>query len=288
MLLPSSKSYRALAVLIGLLFWEVTVSSQCNPPEQLPTNYCETAPLICLQNACYETIQDNFPDCCSGWCNGNFLIHNPQFFQMIATSTTIEIHLDVLGCDDGTGLQGAIMDACPWAQNLTYEDIVACDGDASAGTTMVLVLDTAIIGNTYWFMIDGYGGALCNYTVSFVSGILNPSLVGELDPDESMAIPDVVCQGYGEISVVASPPIGLAHGYMWITEWDDDTIFSTLPEINIDITENMPPGIWDICIIPFSGCDTLEELCISLEVVIVTDGLVEAFHCLNENFDPYV
>ncbi|HUR31344.1 MAG TPA: hypothetical protein VMZ69_07915 [Saprospiraceae bacterium] len=246
MVLPFTKSYQVLAVLIGFLFWEVKVSAQCNPPEQLPTNYCETAPLNCLLNACYQTIQDNFPDCCSGWCNGGFLIHNPQFFEMIAASTTIEIHIDVLSCDDGTSLQGAIIGACPWSQTINYPDILACDGQTNVGYTMVLMIDSAVIGNSYWLMIDGFSSALCNYLISYVSGILIPPLEGVLDPDESMAIPDVVCPGYGEIAVVAGPPIGLAHGYMWITEWNNDTIFSTLPEITINIPENMPPGVWEI------------------------------------------
>src|SRR6187401_2377842 len=288
MLIRQAILFRMRIVLLAF-FNSITSSwSQCNPPDQIPTNYCETAPLICLLHACYQTIEDNFPDCCGGWCNGDFTIHNPQFFQMIATSTTIEIQISVLGCDDGTGLQGAIIDTCPWATTLDYPNIVECDGDESIGQTMVLLFEEAIIGNSYWLMIDGFGGALCDYEIPFVSGIYNPELVGELDPDESMAIPEVVCQGYQNVTVMASPAIGNAHGYIWVTEWNNETMVTTLPELQFDIPDDAPPGWSTICITPFSGCDTADvPLCVPIFIADVLNGEVDVVHCYNENFDPY-
>ncbi|MEO5905702.1 MAG: hypothetical protein ABIQ11_03190, partial [Saprospiraceae bacterium] len=54
--------------------------------------------------------------------------------------------------------------------------------------------------------------------------------------------------------------------------WSGDTITSTLPENTIDIPDNAPPGVWEICVRAFSGCDTTDnEVCFEVEIVEVDD-----------------
>ncbi|MDQ3017911.1 MAG: hypothetical protein M3R25_14460, partial [Bacteroidota bacterium] len=83
-----------------------------------------TAPSPCLVDACYET-QSNFggPPY-NGWCGSNTAIHNPQYFAFIATLPNVMINIHVDGCDNGQGLQSAILGACPWTVG---PDVIDCD-----------------------------------------------------------------------------------------------------------------------------------------------------------------
>jgi hypothetical protein len=232
--------------------------SQCNPPDQLPTITCELAPLICLENACYETL-NNPLNCCNGWCGTNTAIHNPEYFQFLVTDPNVQISIHVDGCNSGNGLQSAILDACPWDNS----NVVDCDPGTPPGGTMVLN-GNLIPGNTYWLVIDGSAGATCEYTITETQGIYSPGLEGELTSGE--AIPSSVCQGYNSLTLVVDPPLANAHGYYWVLEWLNDTITSTLTTTTVEVPEDVEPGTYEICVRAFSGCDTSDtELCFEVE-----------------------
>ena len=234
--------------------------AQCNPPEQLPTPTCDMAPLVCLQNACYETlgVPNGGP---SGWCNGNNTIENPQFFSFIPTATDVEIQIHVDFCESGTSLQAAIITECPWG----VEDVISCNGGTPPGGTIYLSASNMIIGQPYLLMFDGSSGALCNYTITFTSGIYSPGFDEELST--GAALPASVCVGYNDLELVTGPPIGLAHGYFWVLGWSGDTVFSTLPTTSVGIPGDLDPGTYEICVWAFSGCDTTDnELCFEVDV----------------------
>jgi gliding motility-associated-like protein len=249
-----------LLLIVLLFFWTGKGFSQCNPPEQLPTPTCDMAPLICLQNACYETlgIPNGGP---SGWCNGNNTIENPQFFSFIPTSSSVEIQIHVDFCESGTSLQAAIISECPWG----VEDVLSCNGGTPPGGTIYLSAAGLVIGQPYLLMFDGSSGALCNYTITYTSGIYSPGFDEELST--GAALPASVCVGYNDLELVAGPPIGLAHGYFWVLEWSGDTVYSTLPTTSVEVPGDLDPGTYEICVWAFSGCDTTDnELCFEVEV----------------------
>src|SRR6185503_13441804 len=79
-------------------------------------------------------------------------------------------------------------------------------------------------------------------------------------------------QGFDDFLMTAGPPITNAHGYLWMLEWTGTTLTSTLPQNTIDIDNNAPPGIWDICVLAFSGCDTSDiPFCFQVEIVELDD-----------------
>lgn len=282
MLIPTTDFVKKIFILLISFVFIYELQSQCNPPDQLPTGDCSTAPLTCLNDACYETQQNFGGPPYNGWCGNNTAIHNPQYFQFIATSPNVEIHIHVDACDSGGGLQSALLDTCPW----DLADVLDCDNGSGGGVgqTMILTYNNMQVDSTYYLLIDGNAGALCQYTINFVSGIYTPGIVGELDPDESEAIPGVVCQGYDDFMMVTGPSIEFAHGYYWVLGWSGDTITSTLPMNTIDIPNDAPPGIWEICARAFSGCDTTdEEVCFEVEIVEVEDVEKEpATYCPEE------
>ncbi len=122
-----------------------------------------------------------------------------------------------------------------------------------------------VVGQVYWLVIDGSNGATCEYTITNTENIFSPGLDGVLTDAE--AVPSSVCQGFNDLTLIADPPIGNAHGYFWVLGWSGDTITSTLPATTVDVPANVDPGTYEICVTPFSGCDTADmDLCFEVEV----------------------
>ena len=161
MILPKPRLIIRVVVFCLALLSSQFVHSQCNPPNDLPTITCEEAPLVCLLNACYETL-NNPLNCCNGWCGANTAIHNPEYFAFIPTCPDVEIYIHVDFCTSGVGLQSALLQNCPWDNS----DVIACDPGTPPGGTMMLSATGLIVGQQYWLVIDGSSGATCDYTIT--------------------------------------------------------------------------------------------------------------------------
>src|SRR5258706_12441007 len=257
--LISYPKIRITALVIFIHFSIVKLEGQCNPPDQLPTLQCVDAPLVCLLNGCYTTLNEPF-FCCMGWCGNNTVINNPQYFKFIAGAETVEIDIHVDNCSNGSGLQAAIVSTCDWlvcpGNSVPCADILTCNPGTAPGGTMVLIANGMTVGQAYWLLIDGSNGASCEYTINYVEGVFEPQIDEEVIMGE--AIPPEVCQGFDNLILTAGPPITNAAGYLWHLGWNNNVITSTLPIIGIDISVTSPPGVWDICVQAFSGCDTSE------------------------------
>lgn len=264
---PKTQLVRGSLILFCLFISLIKLTSQCDPPSQLPTNDCSTAPFTCIQDACYST--DNNPVFgYNGFCGSSTAIHNPQYFEVIPTQPHVVIMIHVDNCTSGAGLQAAFLNACPW----DIGDVLDCDDGTNGcvGCTMTLDVDNLIPGQSYWFLIDGNAGAFCQYTITFAEGIIEPQIDEELM--QGAAFPDVVCQGFDDLLLEVGPEIPNAHGYLWSFEWDNSHLTSTLTQMVMDLPNNAPPGIWDICVLAFSGCDTSEvPYCFEIEITEVDD-----------------
>lgn len=172
------------------------------------------------------------------------------------------------------GLQSAIVTSCNWQPCpggiVPCPDILACNAGASPGDTMVLMASGLTIGQTYWLLVDGSNGANCLYTINYISGTFAPQI--DEDITTGYAVPNIVCQGLDKFTMNAAPAIPNAHGYLWNLGWNDQVVTSTLPTDTIEIENNAPPGIWDICVQAFSGCDTSDiPFCFTVEIIELND-----------------
>lgn len=248
--------------------------SQCNPPDQLPTQICQTAPFVCLNNACYETLQQPLGGY-NGFCGSNTAVHNPQYFTIVVQSVPVQINIYVNSCSSGSGLQSALINSCPWNVGF-YPDgnVLDCPDNPSGtgpGGTMVLITYDVQVGDTIWLLIDGSSGATCEYTINYVAGIELPGLENDLTYGE--AIPQSVCQGYNGVLLTAGPMVGNAHGYIWTLGWSGETVTSTLPQYSANIPAGTPPGDYQVCVRAFSGCDEMDhDICFSLNVYEIPPG----------------
>lgn len=244
---------------IFILFQYGTIKGQCDPPWALPTVTCEDAPLICLENACYTSLNIPFA-CCNGWCGPNTIINNPMYFKFIASAENVSLEIHVDFCGTGQGLQSAILDACFWDNS----NVLDCNPGTPPGGTMFLAPSGLIPGEMYWLVIDGSNGSVCGFTITDVSGILDSFDIEPLDPGLTFASDTVACLGYNELHFETGPPSVYAAGYYWVPEWSQDTITTTLPELNLDISPFAPEGMWNVCVRAFNGCDTSNEVCIPI------------------------
>ncbi len=273
-----SKICTIIATWLCILIPTEDLQSQCGAGDQLPSLQCQDAPIICLQNWCTESTNEmlvGYP----GFCGGNTVVNNPQYYAIVAASEIIEFEIHVDYCNGGTSLQAAILGYCPWE----IADVFDCNPGTAPGSTMVLSASGLFIGQQCWLLIDGSAGATCGYTITSVSGVFMPELFGEIA--QINASEDSVFQGYQTLTLEAAPAVSNAHGYYWVADWNTDTITSTLPSTTIYVPCDVLPGTYSICVRAFSGCDTSDtEVCTQIEVLEQTDVIKPAATFCSEAF----
>ncbi len=268
-----------VVLFISFLFLFSNINAQCNAEEGGAS--CQEAPLVCLNNLCDAT-EDNQPDGpYNGWCGPNTAIHNPQYFEFIATSTDVFFEVTVGDCSGGqSALQAAILNACPWQG---ANNVLDCTPGTPQGGTFTLQASGLVIGQSYWLVFDGSAGSECDYTINIATGIYEPVL--ENDLETVSANPTSVCQGYNDLQLTAEPEAVGAHGYWWVPSWaPNDTTETTDPFISMQIPANLSAGFYEICVRAFSGCDTMDfEICVDIEVFEIPDEIKDpAIFCEEE------
>jgi hypothetical protein len=207
-----------LLMLCMLIFLTVPqeASSQCDTILALD---CESAPLVPLENYCGRTNSvSHF--CCPGFCGTNTVGHNPTYHKFIAKDSSILIEIEVLPCDAGYGMQAAIISGCPWDN----DDVLSCNPNAPDGTTFTLQSNEVIPGGTYWLLIDGSNGSMCNFLITNVEGIVQPGT------------PVISLQSSGT-TLTAIPEGNFTYDYAWF-----------------DCVENEVLGTGPVFEAPGSGC----------------------------------
>jgi hypothetical protein len=151
-------------------------STQCGNPSGLLNDFCEN-PAILTKNATANfsattagTFTDDMtaesnPTSCIGGFGGTIYEHNNSWYQFTATGPTESFNFSTISCT-GDGVQAVVYqvtynaDGC--CTGLTQRG--DCRGNMTAATT--LVANGLIAGNNYVLMVDGYGGAQCDFTIS--------------------------------------------------------------------------------------------------------------------------
>lgn len=118
-------------------------------------------------------------------------LENNSWLSFIADAATASFNLNVTGC--GSGLQVGIysIDANENFTWLSPESINGVDyTDIDFGFTGSGVLNAQGMtpGETYYIMLDGHGGAVCNYSLTAGIGVLLPD--AQASPDISMTCGD--------------------------------------------------------------------------------------------------
>lgn len=258
---------------IFFLFQSLSLHAQCPPagfPE--PGNNCGS-PIICenLDGYC-STINNNnqsrsYP-CCSGWT-----LNNDEWFGFFAGTTTITLEITPSNCDPGTngalGLQAAIYDNCPsfnpspgtgspWCNANLLDAQCECDEDP-----FTLSSTNFVVGEVYWFVIDGCAGSVCDYEIQVIEG----STTG-FPPDDPGPVtgPSPICQGTsGDYSL---PPVNGATQYSWtLSPTNAGTINGNDDDISVSWSSTFS-GTATLCVSTSNLCfSNPDQSCITVDVL---------------------
>jgi len=198
--------------------WEAMISCT-DEQNNIASNYCATAPFICNLNG-YQGSTTNFYNpntaggtLCSGCSDFDGTLDNNSFITFKPTSTSVTFQLDVFNCTGGitstSGFYEAIQfgvysqgggGSCDIGPRISdYYDIY--DGITEGSYTKTLTGLT--IGATYYIVVDGLWGTVCDYSIDVISGITLPTI------DVNQA---VICSG-NNVTITASG----GSSYVWST-----------------------------------------------------------------------
>ncbi|VXB42017.1 conserved exported hypothetical protein [Flavobacterium sp. 9AF] len=129
----------------------------------------QAAPVCNLNGYCGNTSaaytdENNWPELNTAFCGS---IENNSFLIFQATSTSISMDVLVGNCFNGSDIQFMIFSAAtPGSGPL---NVIGCFFQMTVGTNS-LTFNGLVPGQTYYLMIDGFAGAVCDYSVTVTSG----------------------------------------------------------------------------------------------------------------------
>lgn len=247
---------RYLRGLICVLSFQIPFSViaqpvPCGPvPDMTPT--CIDACVICDING-YTGINDDTQQgqAPPGFCTTQ--IHHMQWIAFIAGSTNLTITVKPSNCNGGQGLEIGIYRSLNCS---AFQLVSNCDTDVQEGETGVFTNTVPlVIGQYYYFVMDGNQGDICNYTINVTSG---STQVPPLPPAGAVQGPDEVCQF--ESATFAIPQITGAVTYKWTLDgqqvaggFQTPVVFNT-------------PGDHEVCVLAYNVCDTVAPSCKTVRV----------------------
>ncbi|MBK7429215.1 MAG: hypothetical protein IPI60_20405 [Saprospiraceae bacterium] len=289
---------RGICFFIAFTFLQIDINAQLCPPDPnapQPTLNCNAAPIVCeLQNFCSTLPLDSeFPDIGVSGCAGFSALNNPAYFSFIATNTTLSITVVFANCtNNNPGIQLAVLTTCPGAGGQMTAVPGTCWQDCNAsGGSQTISGSTFIIGQQYWFVLDGCSGSVCEYQIVQAIGIEAPSLAGQEPFDTDLEGPTVVCPGE-EFTVEITNGI-FANEFAWEDPFLGPTM-TVLPEITITIPDGQPDGPYTVCLLDADNpcSESLTELnpgytgaCFTFNVVQISETDVGPFPvCLGDDY----
>ncbi len=238
--------------------------SQC-PPAGFPEsgNTCPTAPIICgnIDGYCATINNSNTPQSfpgCPGW-----QLNNDEWIAFVAGSNQISIQVIPSNCMNGgnnTGLQGAIYGRC-----ISQPIDLQCSCTVNP---FVLESSNFEVGKTYYLVLDGCGGNVCDYAISLLSGsTIAPKLT---DPGD-ISGPTLVCTGSQTIHSI--PTVAGAGTYTW-------TMSSPLGDFGKETNNTKSikwtnTGFTTLCVKTSNACESNpKESCKALAVSLGLNALI--------------
>ncbi len=207
----------------------------------------DATPVCSLDGYCGNTsgtyTDASWPALDTAFCGS---IENNSFLTFEAASTSISMNVEVGNCTNGSGIQFMIFSGtCGGAVNT-----IGCDGSMDPGTN-ALTFTGLVPGQTYILMIDGFAGAICDYSVTVTSGGSFTTDVTIAQEDQTICIDDTLT-----IDVT---------GGNGVYNWDPATGLDTTTGSSVVFTPPAP-GVY---IINVQTTDT-NSLCATADFIEVT------------------
>ena len=122
------------------------------------------------------------PPSIPGFCA---FIENNSWIAFVAEASTVEIGILHSNCASGNGIQAILFETSD-CTNFTQISEDCWNPGPSGSSSGSLIANNLTPGETYYLMIDGWNGEVCDYTLSIVSGVLTTS---------ATATDSIICAG---------------------------------------------------------------------------------------------
>ncbi|MCP4439937.1 MAG: T9SS type A sorting domain-containing protein [Aureispira sp.] len=159
--------------------FDICITTPIPPPpcgsNPAPTDICTAAPLINNLNGFCGTTAATYNATSHGNVSSVFCgsIENNSFFQFQATGPTVSINYWISGASCTSGIQIEIFTVTGACATGTWTSVSTClSPSGAAGTSGNYVMSGLVAGTTYYVMIDGFGGDVCDYVFQADLGIL--------------------------------------------------------------------------------------------------------------------
>ncbi len=243
------------------------VQAQCPPPGYpVAGDDCASAPALCtgINGYCDQldanNIQSNFPGC------PNNVLNNDEWFSFVACGTEISIEITPSNCQ-GTGgqfgMQGALYEG-----GCTAAVATQCNCTEQSFTLTANISP----GQTYYIVLDGCAGDICDYDVAVLNGSTQPCN----PPDGIPEGPTEVCPG---AIVNYTIPVGNADNYTWTIDNPSVGQFIGIPTgSSVDIMWGPGTGVANICTQGINACGLTSNVsCLQVNVTAIppTDEAIE-------------
>ncbi|MEO1624259.1 MAG: hypothetical protein AAFV25_03810, partial [Bacteroidota bacterium] len=239
---------------------------------------CETAPVLCTIDdldgfvfgmSSYQHPQDGPRPLCSNAPNS--VPNNPTWFAFTAWCNQLTLRASFSGCNPrfgSIGVQIAIYGDC------NFGNQVACAVDPGSCNTndKTLVMNNLVIGQTYYFLVDGCQGSDCTVTIDVVGTCGR----AEIAPwTQSVTGATQVCVGDSETYSVEF--LQGATTYHW---YIDGTEVAQTSGTSYNVTWNTP-GTYQLCVDASSDpcvpvTDPPSQNCITVTVSDANAGVITA------------
>jgi gliding motility-associated-like protein len=210
----------------------------------VPSDECSSAPTICTYteycgvSSGYYTEDHSAQLLASGFVfGGSQTIENNSWIKFVANATVAEFQVTVYQCDrPQLGMDGGIFAS---ADCNTF-DLVSNSVSQGTGVnsvpgpplngsaTMTLKTNQPLtIGETYYLMLDGFGGSICNYTIKPISGLKAVKITAtDLTP----------CQ-YEQTTLSVMDYIP-GSTFKWYKDNNYSNVLGTAPTLNVSLAVN--------------------------------------------------
>jgi len=196
--------------------WVATITciTVPTPPNCLTTtpasNICGGATPICDFNGyCGNTSSsytiNTWPGLSNAFCGS---IENNSFLSFVAGAVTVSLDVWVSNCISNLGIQFMIFSSTGNCSGLVTSYM--CNNQMSSGYSSITASGLTI-GNTYYLMVDGYAGDVCDYIVgaSSSSGVLLPVSLNTNAVAICSGVSTTLIASGGDGTYNWSPPTGL-------------------------------------------------------------------------------
>ncbi len=258
---------QALFLLFISAIGEIAAQPMPCGPNPMMTTTCAPACVICdidgFTGINNSNVQGQAPP---GFCTS--VVHHMQWIAFIAGTTDLTITVTPSNCQIGNGLEVGIYQTSDCA-NFTL--VSNCDTDIQPGEVGVFKNVTPLtVGQYYYFVMDGNGDDICNWTIHVTQGTTN---VLQLPPPGLISGPKTPCKG-GTFEYSLPPLVG-ATFYVWSV--DGITVDTTsMPQTSISWPV---AGQHTVCVHAANVCDEGQPTCTDINVESLPPTVVEETIC---------